>query len=382
MIVGVIPARGGSKGIPRKNIKLIAGYPLIYWSIEAARQSSLLDDFYVSTDDDEIAETAKMYGAKVLKRPEALAQDDTTTLEVLRHIAKEMTYSAIVVLQPTSPLRDEGLIDECVREYLSGNYDTLATGHNCKITEYATHKNMRRQDIPGFFYDDGNVYIIDRDIILENRWTGDRICRKVLDKELNFEIDDPIDFFIVESILRKRISEGKQCGALHSRLSKIKMLIMDVDGVHTDTGMYYSENGDELKKFNTRDGKGIELIRDKGFLTAFITGEETELVRRRAAKLKIDFVFQGIRHKSPILDEILDRTGLDAEQVAYIGDDVNDIDVMQRVGLAITTRDGAAQNKRIADYETKAKGGEGAVREVCDMLLEVRGSLPGQWPNS
>ena len=147
---------------------------------------------------------------------------------------------------------------------------------------------------------------------------------------------------------------------------------MDVDGVLTDAGMYYSENGDELKKFNTRDGKGIELLRHAGIKTAFITGEKTRLVERRAAKLKVDELYQGIEDKLAAVQQIMSKYSLDYDEVAYIGDDVNDLHIMQKVGLAITVPDGIPENQAIAHYVTRARGGEGAVREVSMMILEAR----------
>ena len=159
---------------------------------------------------------------------------------------------------------------------------------------------------------------------------------------------------------------------LLKKLARIKLLAMDVDGVLTDAGMYYSEQGDELKKFNTRDGKGIELLRNAGVKTAFITGETTKLVERRAAKLKIDELCQGAQDKLSALKEILSKYGLSYEEVAYIGDDVIDLEVMQVVGLAITVADGLPDNREVADYVTHVKGGEGAVREVAALILEAR----------
>jgi CMP-N-acetylneuraminic acid synthetase len=192
MILGVIPARGGSKGLPRKNILPIAGFPLIYWTIQAAQRSRLLDDFVVSTDDPQIAECARSYGARVLDRPAHLAQDDTTTLAVLQHIIMENPCDTVVVLQPTSPLRNADTIDKCIAHFLDGWFDTLATGYFTKIIEYGTNQNLRRQDIPGFFYDDGNVYVIKKSVIESGRWYGDTICKKVIDADLNIEIDNEI----------------------------------------------------------------------------------------------------------------------------------------------------------------------------------------------
>jgi YrbI family 3-deoxy-D-manno-octulosonate 8-phosphate phosphatase len=369
MIVGIIPARGGSKGIPRKNIKYICGYPLIYWSIMAAKQSKLLDDFYVSTEDSEIAEIAEKYGAKVLLRPLNLAQDYTTTLEVICDIVGKIGCSDVVVLQPTSPIRDITTIDECISDYKSESYDTLATGSWVKMIEFGTHRNLRRQDIKGFFYDDGNVYIISKEVILRNQWYGDKICRKVLTRELNFEIDDDIDFFIVENILHKRIIERKQFSEISIMFKQVKLLIMDVDGVLTDASMFYSEKGDELKMFNTRDGHGIKLLRDAGIKTAILTSEDTQIVQKRSEKLKIDYVCQGAKRKIEEIMKIKDYFGLKFEEIAYIGDDLIDVEVLKCVGAPVAVADAPDYVKKHAIYVTKTPGGKGAVREVCDIIL-------------
>ena len=201
--LAVIPARGGSKGVPRKNIKEINGKPLIAWSIESAKDSKKLETFLVSTDDVKIAEVARRYGCPVLMRPPQLATDEAKTISVLEYIVKEKTEAEhIVVLQPTSPLRHKGLIDDCISDYIQGGYDNLATGFYCKFREFGSHNNERRQDYQGFFYDDGNVYIIHRSLIEKGRWSGDHICFKEISKEQNFEIDDPTDFLILESLLK------------------------------------------------------------------------------------------------------------------------------------------------------------------------------------
>lgn len=367
-ISAIIPARGGSKGIPRKNIRQIAGFPLIYWSIQAAKASKFLHNFYVSTEDDEIATIARSYGANVLMRPDELSRDDTTTLAVLQHINAEIESDAIMVLQPTSPIRDMHTIDECITDYSNGDYDTLATGFYAKMIEYGTHKNMRRQDIKGFFHDDGNVYIIKNSIISRGDWSGDNILRKVLPRECHYEIDDDTDFFICESLLKKRILEGIQPWNILEQLSQIKMLVMDVDGVLTDAGMYYTENGDELKKFNTRDGKGIELIRNLGIKTAIITSEDTNIVANRAQKLSVDHLVQGAKKKGSFLRELAEKENIPLESIAYIGDDVNDLEPFDLAGFPVAVADASDKLKDNALYCTFNKGGHGAVRELCDLI--------------
>lgn len=151
---------------------------------------------------------------------------------------------------------------------------------------------------------------------------------------------------------------------------------MDVDGVLTDAGMYYTESGDELKKFNTRDGMGVALVREAGLKTAILTRESTRLVERRGAKLRIDHIFVGVTDKLTCMRTLLGELGLTLEQVAYIGDDVNDYELLCHVGLAAAVRDASRLPKSVAHIITEAKGGEGAVRELCEIILEAQHEHP------
>lgn len=209
MTLGVIPARGGSKAIPRKNIKMIAGKPLIAWTIEAAKESRLLDRFVVSTEDAEIAEISRRHGSEVIDRPLELATDEASTLSVLQHAVSIIKADAVVILQPTSPVRDLGLIDKCIERFRERKADNLATGFICKFMEYGTYTD-RRQDLKGFFYDDGNVYVIKRDLINTGKTFGKNVERLEITREENIEIDDEFDFWMVEQVLLKRLKEKKQ----------------------------------------------------------------------------------------------------------------------------------------------------------------------------
>jgi len=163
---------------------------------------------------------------------------------------------------------------------------------------------------------------------------------------------------------------------VRARARKIKLVAMDVDGVLTDAGMYYTENGDELKKFNTRDGMGVALVREAGLKTAILTRENTRMVERRGAKMRIDHVFIGITDKLTCMKNLLEQLGLTLEQVAYIGDDVNDYELLCHVGLAAAVRDASRLPKSVAHLITEAKGGEGAVRELCEIILEAQQEHP------
>jgi YrbI family 3-deoxy-D-manno-octulosonate 8-phosphate phosphatase len=163
---------------------------------------------------------------------------------------------------------------------------------------------------------------------------------------------------------------------VRERARKVRLVAMDVDGVLTDAGMYYTESGDELKKFNTRDGMGVALVRQAGLKTAILTRESTELVKRRGAKMRIDHVFIGVTDKLTRMKALLEELNLTLDQVAYIGDDVNDYELLCHVGLAAAVRDASRLPKSVAHLITEAKGGEGAVRELCEIILEAQGDHP------
>jgi YrbI family 3-deoxy-D-manno-octulosonate 8-phosphate phosphatase len=156
------------------------------------------------------------------------------------------------------------------------------------------------------------------------------------------------------------------------RARKVRLLCVDVDGVLTDAGMYYSPDGEVLKKFNTRDGMGLARVREAGVAVAIISGEDSAIVHARAAKLNIDDVFCGASNKRVAIDELCTRYGLDLDEVAFIGDDLNDLPALECVGLACAVSDAAEPVQAIAHYVTQRRGGDGAVREVCEFLIAAR----------
>lgn len=205
MIVGIIPARGGSKGIPRKNLIEICGKPLIFWSIEAAKQSQILDDVFVSTDDDEISDYCLKLGVNVLRRPKKLAGDDSTTIETLNyHFLNEFTVdTSICTLQPTSPIRLPGTLDQCVAEYQKYKPFIFATGYQCKIQEFGVNNNLPRQQINGFFYDDGNIYIHSPQALQQRIWSA-RDAHKYFTQQIeNYEIDTEVDLKVAGYLLEQ-----------------------------------------------------------------------------------------------------------------------------------------------------------------------------------
>lgn len=153
---------------------------------------------------------------------------------------------------------------------------------------------------------------------------------------------------------------------------ELKLFATDVDGVLTDAGMYYGESGEELKKFNTRDGMGIKLLQAEDVIVAIITGERTKIVSRRAKKLGITEVFQGVQDKAAVLTRLSEKFCIPFEQMAYMGDDVNDLSALQAVGYAAAPADCVDQVRQVVHYICQKNGGEGVVREVIDIILAAR----------
>ena len=156
------------------------------------------------------------------------------------------------------------------------------------------------------------------------------------------------------------------------KIKKIKIVLTDVDGVLTDGGMYYSNKGDVLKKFHARDGMGVTLLKRNGIPTVIVTKEKTMMVKQWAKKMKIEKLYDGVIKKENILDKVCKRFEVSPENIAYIGDDVNDLGLMKKIGFSVVPQDGIKKAIQIADYRCKLNGGEGVLREVADLIFEVK----------
>ena len=159
---------------------------------------------------------------------------------------------------------------------------------------------------------------------------------------------------------------------LYKKFKEIKLVLTDVDGVLTDGGMYYTTQGDIMKKFHTRDGMGVTLLRKYNIPTILITKEKTKMVKQWAAKMKVEKLYDGIIKKNMILDKVCKTFNLKSDEIAYIGDDVNDVPLLKVVCLAVTPNDGTKEAKSVSHYICKLKGGEGAFREFADLIISTR----------
>lgn len=188
------------------------GKPLLAWSIEAAKKSQYLDAVYVSTEDSEISDVAYNYGAEVLSRPNELASDTATTIAVLQFHAQHMQDTNIVLLQPTSPIRHNALIDRVIRDFKRSECDCLATGYSAYNYPWGSTGNTPRQSLEGWFHDDGNIYIWQYELMKQGRWIGDRPKQLIIERCYNYEIDDELDFEIVSRIFERYLPNSQKCG--------------------------------------------------------------------------------------------------------------------------------------------------------------------------
>lgn len=381
-VIAFIPVRGGSKSIPLKNIKELCGKPLVYWSINALQQCNKIGEIVVATDSDEIENVIKAFHFNkviVYRRLTENAADTSTTESVmLEYIQRaNLVPDAIFILvQATSPLTEPIHFKEALKLYQQGKYDSLLTcvrNHRFFWNADGTSKNYdyqkrpRRQNFKGELMENGAFYINSVKNIIAS---GNRLSGKIgiyeMPQQTAFEIDEPDDWIILEQLMYKYVLSKQP-------KKKIKLFLSDVDGVLTDAGMYYSETGDELKKFNTHDGMAFKLLHEAGIKTGIITSEHTQIVENRAKKLQVDYLYQGKREggKLAAAREICTKEGITLAEVAYIGDDINCIDLLSAAGMAFCPVDAVDEIKSLPGIVIlNKKGGEGVVREIIKLLLK------------
>lgn len=380
-IVALVPVRGGSKSIPLKNIRPIAGKPLCLWVLEAACCSKMIDKVYASTDSQDISDAIKgsLLPVKILLRDAKLATDTASTESVMIDFMDRVDFDILVTIQATSPMTASIDFDNALNYFLEGGFDSLVTGvrskkffwtgdksGNNRPVNYDFLNRPRRQDFDGFIMENGAFYITKRKVLKD---AGCRLGGKIavfeMLPETGVEIDEPADWEVVENLLIERKKRY-----LKDRVRNIKMFIMDVDGVLTDSFVYLNNDGIEMKRFSVRDGFGIGLIRELGIKTAIITKEKTKIVEHRAAKLKIDYVYKGADNKIEILKDISDKLNIPLKNIAYIGDDINDLEVLGAVGFSAAPNNAEIPVKNIVDYICKNDGGCGCVREICEIMRQ------------
>jgi len=401
-ILALIPARGGSKGIPRKNIRNFAGYPLIAWSIAAAKQSASVTRVIVSTDDDEIAAVARQFGAETpFLRPVELALDKTTDLPVFEHALKffEETEGykpeVVVQLRPTSPIRPGGMVDEAISTLLSHPdadcvRGVVPAGQNphkmwrfagegkpmkplLEVQGISEPYNAPRQILPPIYWQTGHIDAIRTSTIANKKsLTGDVIYPLMIDLKYTVDIDTLSDWAKYEAL----VYSGLEMVTPDNRLRRtmpgdIQLIVCDFDGVITDNRVWTDENGRETVAASRSDSMHIRTLRERGIEVMILSSEPNPVVKARAGKMGVEAIHGiDIRGKGEALKQLLAEKRVDASQVIYIGNDLNDLPCFEIAGWAVAVMDAYPEVLQAADHVLTKPGGHGAVREVCEIVLK------------
>jgi YrbI family 3-deoxy-D-manno-octulosonate 8-phosphate phosphatase len=386
--LAVIPARGGSKGIPRKNVRPVGGKPLLAWSIEAARASKRVNRVAVSTDDLEIASVARRFGAEVIERPEAISGDSASSESALLHALDLLKRSEgyepdiLVFLQCTSPLTAPEDIDGVIKAMEREGADTAVavipfhyflwrhddSGDGVGIN-HEKRVRLLRQDREPQYLESGAVYVMKADGFRQarHRFFG-RTALYEMPAERRWEIDDPVDMEVAEVLLRAR-SQADHRALLPERLDA---LVFDFDGVFTDNRVTVLEEGREAVVCSRGDGMGIELLRKAGWPMVVISKETHPIVSARCAKLRLECQ-QGVDDKLPVLRRWLEGHGFALERTLYVGNDINDLACLTAVGCPVVVADAHPEAARAARIILEKPGGQGALRELAELILSRYG---------
>lgn len=398
-VLAIIPARGGSKSIPRKNIRSFAGHPLLAYSIAAARQASTVTRVLVSTEDEEIAAIGRQYGAETpFLRPMDLAQDHTQDLPVFQHALRwleaEEGYrpDVVVQLRPTSPVRPRDLVDRAVG-LLLGHPDAdsvrgvVPSGQNPykmwrlqpdgrlqPLLSEGLHEpyNLPRQELPPTYWQTGHIDAIRPRVILEQQsMSGEVILGLVLDPRYTVDIDTPRDWERAEWLLRDPALEAVRIGPTPRPMPRrVRLLVLDFDGVLTDNRVWVDAEGREMVASDRGDGWGLARLRERGVEVVVLSTETHPVVAARCRKLGLPYL-QGAGDKAQALTALLAERGIPAEETIFLGNDANDLPCFPLVGCALAVADAHPSVLARADQVLRHPGGRGAVRELCDLLIQI-----------
>ena len=402
-VLAVIPARGGSKGIPRKNVRDFAGFPLIAWSIAAARQAGAVTRVLLSTDDDEIAAEARRFGAETpFLRPAEFAQDTSTDLPLFEHALKWLKEhegyrpEVVVQLRPTSPIRPPGLVDTAVRTLLAhpdadSVRGVVPAGQNphkmwrlqgeggpmqnlLDVPGLNEPYNAPRQSLPPIYWQTGHIDAVRTATIEGGSMSGRVIYPVLIDPRYTVDIDNLYDWARYEHLVASGGLEMVRPDARTRRPmpKNIRLIVTDFDGVLTDGRVWVDENGREMVAASRSDSMRIRQLRERGIEVMVLSSEVNPVVAARARKMGIP-AMQGVdlSEKGEALRKHIERAGLDRAGVVYLGNDFNDLPCFEVAGWSVAVADAYPEVLTRADHVLKTRGGFGALRELCDLILQA-----------
>lgn len=393
-IYAIIPARGGSKGLPNKNIRSLAGKPLLAHMIESAKGSTLLDGIFVSTDSAQVAKIAQDWGVQVINRPPQLADDfsssESALLHALNHIRsiEGKDPDLLLMLQCTAPFTSAEDIDGTIESLIAKKADSALAvvpfhhflwkdesdfAHGINHDGY---KRLRRQDMKTQYLEAGSVYAMKSDVFREEqtRFCGKTVLYVCDDPHRCHEIDDAADFHKAEALhewyalpLKEREAYRNHNKAALQLPEGLGALVCDFDGVFTDNSVFVTQEGQEIVRCDRGDGAGIAKLKELGLKVLVLSAETNSVVAARCMKLGVECI-QGVGNKKDILQKWLEANNLKWEQIVYLGNDVKDMPCMLQSGAAYAPNDAHETLKREPVKFGRKNGGKGFVREICDII--------------
>ncbi|MFJ9578638.1 cytidylyltransferase domain-containing protein [Streptomyces sp. NPDC101191] len=387
-VLAVIPARGGSKGVPAKNTAPVAGIPLVGRAVRACLGALQVTDVVVSTDDPGIAAAARAFGAEAVQRPAELSGDTATSEAAVLHAmdAFEATHGravdVVLLVQCTSPFLTPGEVGETAAKVVSDEADTAFTaapshGFLWKDTaQGATGVNHdkahrpRRQDREAEYLETGAVYAMAAEGFRtsRHRFFG-RTALVVTDPARVLEIDDPHD------LARARALAPLLDTPATPALADVDAVVLDFDGTQTDDRVHIDADGREFVSVHRGDGLGIAALRRAGVPLLILSTEQNPVVAARARKLRIP-VLHGVDRKDLALKQWCDEQGVDPQRVLYAGNDVNDLPCFHLVGWPVAVGSAHDSVRAAARAVTRTPGGSGAIREIAAWLLGPELAIP------
>lgn len=381
--LAIIPARGGSKGIPRKNLQPLAGKPLITHTIEAALGARCVKRVIVSTDDTEIANVARRCGAHVITRPQEISGDTASSESALLHTLDYLKSTEgyepelVVFLQCTSPIRRPDDIGNAIHTLLNSNADSLLSvspSHRflwrvedgeVRSVNYDYSSRPHRQERPLELVENGSIYVFKPWVLRQfNNRLGGRIALYEMDYWSVFEVDTLEDLALCEWILQRQLRKR-----LTGKLPKeVRLVAFDFDGVFTDNRVLVFQDGREAVACHRGDGYGLSQLQSAGIQVLVLSTEVNPVVQARCQKLQLE-CYQDLNDKKAALTRIMDEREIEPAQVIFVGNDINDLECMRAVGCAVAPADAHASVLAEADLVLSKPGGHGAVRELCDLIL-------------
>lgn len=392
--IAIIPARGGSKGVPRKNLRRVGGVPLIARAIASAREAARIDRVIVSTDDAEIAAVAREWGAEVVDRPAELSGDAASSESALEHALDALNERGIrtgilVFLQATSPFIDPNDLDAAVARVAAGESDSVFSAveswgflwrlgvDGASGINHAAATRPRRQDRELEYLETGAFYVMDAAGFRRerHRFFG-RVGIAVVAERTAIEIDTEEQLALAEALVSTRPSvystgEGVSIrpSAYSTGVSGVDAVVTDFDGVHTDDSVLIGQDGSEYVTVSRSDGMGVARLRAAGIPLLILSTETNPVVGARARKLGVEVV-QGSADKADALVRWAAGRGIPLERIAYLGNDVNDLGCLELVGWPIAVADAHPLVLAAARLVLTTPGGAGAVRELAELVLQ------------